>query len=347
MVAYVNALRRCLDDRFPNPEGGTFPQQSVRLSKDTTAVYWDDESSDLVGALWWLNNDDPSAVKALLQAAWKGEKPAFPNARFYCLVLTGAQGRATVRGMHTSTVEQVAEHVKSYFECIEAAGYAEKPAPIFVLIRSLAVQGKLDGLPPGQAAEVFFSAVLGKPLSSRFLAAAVFRIRTERDREGHLLTVTRPRAALLNLYFQRKRGGVPMSLDTVSTDPAYRYGRLLAVLEALQINYHSGRKPNSTIVDRFYAAASTRPATVFPRLLTLAQNHLKTASYADFYGKQITEVLNGLNGANGFRPTLSIEQQGRFALGYFHQRADRFRKSAQEGEIIPTSIEPFTEENQA
>jgi len=341
MVAYVNALRRCLSDKYPRPDGdGTFPQQSVRLSNDTTAVFWDEQSSDLTGVLWWLNNDDPSTVKAILQSAWKGERPAFSNARFYCLILTGAQGRAAVRGMHTSTVEQVAEQVRSYFECIEAAGYTEKPAPIFVLVRSLAVRGKLDSLPPGLAAEVFLSAVLGKPLSNRFLAAAVSRCRAERD-------VTRPQAALLHLYFQRKGRDVPMSLDSSSPDAAYRYGRLLAVLEALQINYHSGRKPNSTIVDRFYAAASTRPATVFPRLLTLAQNHLKTASYADFFGKQITEVLDGLDGANGFRPTLSIEQQGRFALGYFHQRADRFKKSAQEVERIPTSIEPATEENQA
>jgi CRISPR-associated protein Csd1 len=340
MVAYVNALRRCLDDKYPRADGdGTFPQQSARLSNDTTAVYWDEQSTELTGALWWLNNDDPSAVKALLQAAWNGEKPAFPKARFYCLVLTGAQGRAAVRGMHTSTVDAVAKHVESYFKCIEAAGYAEQPAPIYVLIRSLAVQGKLDSLPPGLAAEVFLSAVLGKPLSDRFLAAAVGRIRAERD-------VTRPRAALLSLYFQRKGRDVPMSLDPDSKDAAYRYGRLLAVLEALQINYHSGRKPNSTIVDRFYAAASTRPATVFPRLLTLAQNHLKTASYAAFFGKQITEVLDGLDGANGFRPTLSIEQQGRFALGYFHQRADRFKKSLLPGDSLPLSNQTANEENQ-
>ena len=341
MVAYVNALRRCLDDKYPRPDGdGAFSQQSVRLSNDTTAVFWDEQSSDLTGALWWLNNDDPSAVKAILQSAWKGERPAFSKARFYCLILTGAQGRAAVRGMHTSTVEQVAEQVNDYFKCIEDAGYTDKPAPIFVLVRSLAVLGKLDSLPPGLAAEVFLSAVLGKPLSNRFLAAAVGRCRAERD-------VTRPRAALLHLYFQRKGRDVPMSLDSRSPDAAYRYGRLLAVLEALQINYHNGRKPNSTIVDRFYAAASTRPATVFPRLLTLAQNHLKTASYADFFGKQITDVLDGLEGANGFRPTLSIEQQGRFALGYFHQRADRFKKAAKTAEIIPTSIEPATEESQA
>ena len=345
MVAYVNALRRCLDDRYPRPDGdGTFPQQSILLSKDTTAVYWDDQSSELTGALWWLNNDDPSAVKAILQSAWKGERPAFSEARFYCLILTGVKGRAVVRGMHTTTIEKISKHVESYFNCIEPMSRDGRPAPIYALLRSLVRKSDQKEhrkhLQPWLAAEVFLSAVLGKPLSSLFLAAAVGRIRAERD-------VTPPRAALLNLYFQRKGRGVPMSLDTVSTDPAYRYGRLLAVLEALQINYHNGRKPNSTIVDRFYAAASTRPATVFPRLLTLAQSHLKAASYANFYGKQITDVLEGLDGANGFRPTLSIEQQGRFALGYFHQRADRFKKSAQEGEIIPTSIEPATEENQA
>jgi CRISPR-associated protein Csd1 len=340
MVAYVNALRRCLDDKYPRPDDdGTFPQQSIRLSNDTTAVYWDEQSSDLTGALWWLNNDDPSAVKALLEAAWKGEKPALPKARFYCLILTGAQGRAAVRGMHTSTVDEVAKYVESYFECLEAAGYGEKPAPIFVLIRSLAVLGKLENLPPGLAAELFLSAVLGKPLSYRFLAAAVGRIRAERD-------VTRPRAALLSLYFQRRGRDVRMSLDPDSKDAAYRYGRLLAVLEALQINYH-GKKPNSTIVDRFYAAASTRPATVFPRLLSLAQNHLRTASSATFFGKQIADVLDGLDGANGFRPMLNIEQQGRFALGYFHQRADRFKHFAQSDETIPATNDSDSREKNA
>jgi CRISPR-associated protein Csd1 len=344
MVAYVNALRRCLDDKYPDPEGGTFPQQSVRLSNDTTAVYWDDQSSKLTGALWWLNNEKPSAVKALLKAAWKGERPAFPKARFYCLILTGVQGRASVRGMHTSTVDQVAEHVESYFKCIEEAGYNGEPAPIFVLIRSLAVRGKLDSLPPGLAAEVFLSSVLGKPLSNWFLAAAVGRIRAERD-------VTRPRAALLHLYFQshnnKEMRKIPMSLNSDNPDPAYRYGRLLAVLEDLQINYHYPRKINSTIVDRFYAAASTRPATVFPRLISLGQNHLKTVRYPDRFRKQITEVLDGLDGANGFSPMLNIEQQGRFALGYFHQRADRFKHRAQTGETVPTTNETDSEENEA
>jgi CRISPR-associated protein Csd1 len=103
----------------------------------------------------------------------------------------------------------------------------------------------------------------------------------------------------------------------------------LAVLEDLQIRYHNGHKPNSTIVDRFYAAASTRPATAFPRLLTLAQNHLRSVPYADLYSRKIEEILGGLEGAEGFKSTLNLEQQGRFALGYFQQKNEIFRQKGE------------------
>jgi CRISPR-associated protein Csd1 len=204
-----------------------------------------------------------------------------------------------------------------YFECLEKAGYSEEPAPIKALESSLAVQGKLDSLPPGLAAEVFLSAVMAAPLSQRFLAAVVGRARAEH-------TITRPRAALLHLYFQRHSNPqlrkTPMSLDVETLDPAYRYGRLLAVLERLQIRALK-RTPNSTIVDRFYPAASTRPATAFPKLLSLAQNHLRSLdSGARFFSEKIEEIVAGLDGAKGFQPTLNLEQQGRFALGYFHQK---------------------------
>jgi CRISPR-associated protein Csd1 len=329
MVAYVNALRRCLDARYPDSDGGFFPPQNMRLSDNTIAVYWDDASTEVTANLWSLNYEDPSAVKALLESVWKGMRPAVPTARFFCLLLTGSQGRASVRGMHTGTVEEVVKNLCGdrkgecgYFVCLEAAGYTERPAPLSVLLRSLAVQGKLDGLPPGIAGELFLSAVLGKPLSRWFLTTTLARIRAER-------TVPRPRAALLHLYFQRSIDPelrmTPMSLDVDSLNPAYRYGRLLAVLERLQIRA-LGRTPNSTIVDRFYAAASTRPATAFPPLLALAQNHLRATEYSSSFSKEIGEILAGLEGADGFKRTLSIEEQGRFALGYFHQRSAGYAK---------------------
>jgi CRISPR-associated protein Csd1 len=332
MVAYVNGLRRCLEENYPKPDGGSFTKQSMRLGDDTVAVYWDDESSPISAMLAQLSGDNPSQIKSLLEAAWKGLRPGAPSARFYCLLLTGSQGRASVRGMHTTTLAGVKDSLlgtdkrPGYFACIESAVGAERPAPISLLLNSLTLPGKSAHLPANLGEELFLNAVLGRPLSPYFLTAAVTRCRAERK-------VTWPRAALLQLYFQRSLNlemeKPPMSLDADVTDAAYRYGRLLAVLEDLQIRYHNGHKPNSTIVDRFYAAASTRPATAFPRLLTLAQNHLRSVPYADLYSRKIEEIVGGLDGAEGFKSTLNLEQQGRFALGYFQQKNEIFRQKSE------------------
>jgi CRISPR-associated protein Csd1 len=83
--------------------------------------------------------------------------------------------------------------------------------------------------------------------------------------------------------------------------------------------------PNKTIVDRYYGSASTRPATVFPRLVALAQHHLSklTGGLESFYQSRLGEVMDGLA---TFPRTLSLEEQGLFALGYYHQRQDLYKK---------------------
>lgn len=358
MVAYVNGLRRCLEENYPKPDGGSFRKQSTRLGDDTVAVYWDDASSPISGMLALLSGDNPSQVKSLLEAAWKGLRPEVPAARFYCLLLTGAQGRASVRGMHTSTLACVKDSLlgtgqrPGYFACIESAVGMERPAPIATLLASLALPGKSAQLPSCLGEELFLNAVLASQLSQFFLNTAVARTRAERK-------VTWPRAALLQLYFQRSlKPGMrkpPMSFDVNEPDAAYRYGRLLAVLEDLQIRYHNNRKPNSTIVDRYYAAASTRPATAFPRLLTLAQNHLRTVPYSELYSREIGEILGGLPGAQGFKSTLNLEEQGRFALGFFQQKNEIYRQkseragknaASEEAHIEPANESATEEEEQ-
>lgn len=100
----------------------------------------------------------------------------------------------------------------------------------------------------------------------------------------------------------------------------------MAVLERVQ--GAAQNNPNKTVVDRYYGAASTRPATVFPRLVGLAQHHLaKLAGGLEvFYQTQLGEVMAGLA---TFPSTLSLEEQGLFALGYYHQRQDFYKKHDQ------------------
>jgi CRISPR-associated protein Csd1 len=187
------------------------------------------------------------------------------------------------------------------------------------LLRSLVLQGKLDRLPPRLAGEIFLGVIFGTRLPRLVLSAAVQRNRAEQK-------VTPERAALLQLFFaSHYQKEVPlMSLDVVTTDAPYRLGRLLSAYEQLQRRAQGGNL-NRTLVDRYFGAASTRPGTVFPQLVRLSQNHLgKLGQNGGYYQGRITGIVDGIG---CFPSMLTLEEQGRFALGYYHQRQAFFRNS--------------------
>ena len=82
---------------------------------------------------------------------------------------------------------------------------------------------------------------------------------------------------------------------------------------------------NATIRDRLYGAASSSPVTVFPQLLRLKNHHLSklvNRGRSVNFEKMLGEVLEGLQ---DFPPHLAIEDQARFAVGYYHERQSFFR----------------------
>lgn len=115
-----------------------------------------------------------------------------------------------------------------------------------------------------------------------------------------------------------------MALDTKSTNIAYRLGRLFAVLERTQRDAVPGA--NTTIRDRFYGAASATPRVVFPQLLRLAQHHIQKADYGARSDKLIEEIISGIS---EFPAHLTLDDQGFFALGYYHQRQSFYSKPAE------------------
>ena len=112
-------------------------------------------------------------------------------------------------------------------------------------------------------------------------------------------------------------------LDLANNNPGYRMGRLFAVLEKIQEEASPGL--NATIRDRYYGAASTTPVAVFTALLRLKNAHLKklSAGRNTYFEKLLGEVLAPVT---DFPKHLSLPDQGRFALGYYHQRQDFFTK---------------------
>jgi CRISPR-associated protein Csd1 len=318
--AYTTALNRLLSDRYPDPKNPAIPlgKQFVRLSPDTTAVFWSSEPSEVVNLFAdYFEAPTEEAVRELFEAPHKGRMPLSPSNRFYCLILTGAQGRAILRGMHTGTVAQVEESVRAWFSSIDIG--SPQPLPLWRLMSSIVLQGKRENLPPGLTADVFAAIILGRQFPQTLLARAIARCIAER-------TVTRERAALVRGYLTRNRPErkIEVGLDKENADAGYRLGRLLAVLERVQSEAQNN--PNKTIVDRYYGSASTRPAVVFPKLISLAQHHLaKLEGHRDvFFQKLLGEVADGI--AAPMPSTLRLEEQGQFALGYYQQRQEFFKK---------------------
>lgn len=117
------------------------------------------------------------------------------------------------------------------------------------------------------------------------------------------------------------------TLDLSCTSPGYLCGRLLAELEAAQ---KAAINPRATLVDRYYGAASSAPASVFGNLMRANRAHMSTLSrdkYNVFVAidRNIQEILFGLR---EFPKTLTLREQAMFALGYYHQKVARWARSA-------------------
>ncbi len=118
-----------------------------------------------------------------------------------------------------------------------------------------------------------------------------------------------------------------MALDKESKNVAYRLGRLFAVLEEAQKD--AVPQANTTIKDRYYGSASATPRVVFPQLLRLAQHHIQKGHFGMRYDKMIEEIMSGLS---EFPAHLALDDQGMFAIGYYHQRQAFYKKSSNEKE---------------
>jgi CRISPR-associated protein Csd1 len=185
--------------------------------------------------------------------------------------------------------------------------------------------------------------LIGTRYPRSLMSAILIRIRAEQGE------VTAMRAAILHGILARdyrldpdNQKEVPVALDETDTNPAYRLGRWFAELEAIQ--QHALPGLNATIRDRFYGSASSAPARTFPVLIRNAMNHLASLrkdGKAGGHEKRLEAIIAGVD--HGLPRSLHIEDQARFAIGYYHQRAERFTKSTDNSETAPAGPESQVE----
>lgn len=327
-------------NRFLSNDPGR--KQYDRLSDDLTAVYWSDDPSTEIESQVAMIQNDPETLHDLFakpeQSAGLARMPLY----FHCLLLQGAQGRATVRSYLTETIEHVKASISSWAR--ESNVGQERPFTRWQLLSSLSVQGDSSRLPAAVSGELYLLILFGRRVPLSLLQAAVVRNRAMRD-------VSAPRAALLQVWASRKDQPDPkkerklyVSLDPEQSSIGYQLGRLMALCEAVQDEKH--RNHNRTITDRFYPSLSTRPGYALGPLMKLNQIHLSQLPKGKVISWKIKlqDVLDRIDPAS-LPPHLSLEEQARFALGYNHQRQQRFKKS---GQAPPDEIsEASTSQEQA
>lgn len=271
-----------------------------------------------------------------------------PVSRVYVLGLSPNAARLSVRFWVEQSLADFTRHFQQHWADLRLVPPPHPwPPPLWRLLLELAPQRKSENIPPHLSGEVMRAILTGLPYPRALLIQTIMRIRADKDEEDRrtgrtLEKVSDLRVALLKACLARMHRwkliaeDAPVSLDLTTTNSAYRLGRLFSVLERLQRAALGQR--NATVRDRFYASASATPALVFPSLIRNARNHSKTirtkvgAGLAEWFEDHIAEIASGLEGS--FPRTLPLEEQGRFALGYYHQR-DVFRRKKD----VPAEIE--------
>ena len=306
------------------------------LIGDTTTIFWAERDSPVEGFLGLIfdprdNGGDIQNVRLFLEAARDGKKlpDIDSDIRFYILGLSPNASRLSVRFWHVSTVGDISEKIGRHFKDLSIAkSYDDDPEfpGMWQLLRETAVQRKTDNIPPLLAGAVIRSILTGATYPQSLIAVIINRIRADQ-------TINYMRASIIKACLVRKfrinniTEEVTMTLNKESTNIAYRLGRLFAALERVQRDAIRGA--NTTIRERFYGSASATPRTVFPQLLRLAQHHIQKAEYGGMTDKLIEEIMEGIQ---EFPAHLKLDDQGMFALGYYHQRQSFFVKSSDKKE---------------
>ncbi len=311
---------------------------------------------------------DPTEVRAFLTSPFYGKTVSFDAVQFYAVALSANNARIVMRDWVVTTLEQVQQHVQRYFRLQYIVDCFGKPRwfPLWLLVKAT-VRNKSHekaALPLEEALLHF--AFHGGPFPCGFLYQIVRCIRAEQtSTQPARLDIQAAQAAFLKIILLsqpdqswrgRQEKDTPeameesmVELDLSCPDEAYLCGRLFAELE--EIEYVAMGKISNDIVDRYFGTASSAPAAIFGSLLRRAQPHLsklaKQKSGA-FYrlDEQLQDILSRFE-QKTFPHALSLLEQGRFALGYYQQKAANRRaaiagaekkQAAPQAALVPPSL---------
>ena len=234
------------------------------------------------------------------------------------------------KGIRVDLMENLSKHYQR-MEIIKPAWVELEYLGIQKMLFETVNQKSKDKTPiPGMAAMVLNAVLQNDRYPVTLYTDTLIRIRSEQG------NITCGRAAIIKAVLMKnynwKEGEKFMGLNEECKETAYVLGRLFAVLEFIQRDANPGI--NATIRDRYFNSACATPASVFPILIKLKNSHMKkiereSAGTKVYYEKLLTELMGKIEiseNSQGFPNRFSLEEQGKFMLGYYHQVQKRYEK---------------------
>lgn len=313
---------------------------------DTVLCFWASETDEVTQRIsGLLNRPRPQSVRAFMESPRVGDSDRAPLKQedFYSVTLSGNAGRVVVRHWMQMTVKQAMENFRHWFEDLNIVAYdgihadsESSSLSIFQLALTTVRQTKEreKKFEPEMLTQLY-RAALEKSTPSLMLAKKIvdrFAVELMRDKKNAL---NLSRFALLRLIINRNRKGDEPMIEpilSVTDDTAYNCGRLLAIFDELQ--WAAQGDIGAGVVERYYGAASSAPNTAFGTLWRLHQHHLKKLARTGDGGRAKAEVIKRKieEIACRFRQpdprfppefprAFDMRAQGRFALGFYQQKA--------------------------
>ena len=269
-------------------------------------------------------NDDPNAnlmkVRKVFESIYSGIMKTGLDDKFYILGLAPNSARIAVVYWSETTLKDFAEKILKHFSDMEIQDTRKDKKPymgIREIISSVTLGGKMSDATPNLPEAVVKSIFQGLPYPQTLYSACLRRIRAEQK-----LTITR--AAIIKAYLNRQSNNnkkIDIMLDKENNNQGYLCGRLFAVLDKIQEDANK----ISSIRERYMNAASSTPSAVFATILNLSVHHSEKLEEGRriYFEKLKQEILDKVS-ADGFPTHLDLQDQGRFFVGYYHQRQDFF-----------------------
>lgn len=251
-----------------------------------------------------------------------------PEQRFYILCLAPNAARLSVRFYYQNSFGNIIKNIAKHYqrmEIVRPSWEDMRYLGIKQMLNETVNQKSKDKTPIPNMASMVLSAILSDTkYPASLYTDTLIRIRAEQGK------VTCGRAAIIKAFliqnYKWKEGDEYMGLNEGCEESAYVLGRLFAVLETIQKDANSGI--NTTIRDRYFNSACATPASVFPTLIKLKNSHIKKLERESggtkiYYEKMLTELMGKIE---KFPRRLSLEEQGKFMLGYYHQVQKKYEK---------------------